>query len=63
MSVRHRSGSVTELHMHGDNVGSAYHRSVTTGQHLQLAPMDMSHAQKRDNHAYTFHEYDKSKGK
>lgn len=59
MSVRHRSGSVTELHMHGDAVGSAYHRSVTTGQHLQLRPIDMTGAQKRDNHAHTFKEYGK----
>lgn len=41
VDVRHRSGSLTQFHMHGDNVGGAYHNSVTTGEQSRLSPSNM----------------------
>jgi|SRR5579871_3432856 len=40
VNVRHRSGSRTELHMHGDNVGSIRH-FPRRGDTLELRPRDM----------------------
>jgi hypothetical protein len=44
VNVRHRSGSVTEFHMHGDELGTTRHTSVTTHQVLELTRGDMGAA-------------------
>lgn len=50
LTVRHRSGSVTELHMdaNSSNVRAAFHKSTTTGKTSELRSKDMRGAAKRD---------------
>ncbi|MBE1298864.1 MAG: hypothetical protein GJ680_02995 [Alteromonadaceae bacterium] len=50
LTVRHRSGSVTELHMdaNSSSVREAFHKSFTTGETTQLRNKDIRGAAKRD---------------
>ncbi len=52
-----RRASVTELHMHGEDVGSAYHTD-RHGNEYQLHPNRMTDGHIEDNHKYVFNNMD-----